>query len=154
MSADVAGEGEVWLSSQNRNFKNRMGKGKRVVQSNFWKWLLRHPGSIGHITSAAAVAASSFDMKITNPNQYLESIDIQRLRQLLSKSDSAEEEPKPNVTYVEPAEAQAEQAEQPPSANNNAQGTTDAQTPVNEEISGKIQRLGDFVDTDAVSCCG
>lgn len=27
MSADVAGDGEVWLSSQNRNFENRMGKG-------------------------------------------------------------------------------------------------------------------------------
>ena len=27
MSADKAGEGEVWLSSQNRNFENRMGKG-------------------------------------------------------------------------------------------------------------------------------
>lgn len=26
MGADVAGDGEVWLSSQNRNFKNRMGK--------------------------------------------------------------------------------------------------------------------------------
>ena len=31
MSADVAGEGEVWLSSQNRNFKNRMGKGKHFT---------------------------------------------------------------------------------------------------------------------------
>ena len=28
MSADKAGEGEVWLSSQNRNFENRMGTGK------------------------------------------------------------------------------------------------------------------------------
>ena len=27
MSADKAGEGEVWLSSQNRNFENRMGPG-------------------------------------------------------------------------------------------------------------------------------
>lgn len=27
MSADQAGPGEVWLSSQNRNFENRMGKG-------------------------------------------------------------------------------------------------------------------------------
>jgi homoaconitase/3-isopropylmalate dehydratase large subunit len=27
MGADKAGEGEVWLSSQNRNFENRMGKG-------------------------------------------------------------------------------------------------------------------------------
>lgn len=37
---DVAQEGEVWLSSQNRNFRNRMGM-----------------GSFGNITSAAAVAA-------------------------------------------------------------------------------------------------
>lgn len=28
MSADQAAPGEVWLSSQNRNFENRMGKGK------------------------------------------------------------------------------------------------------------------------------
>lgn len=28
LSAEKASEGEVWLSSQNRNFKNRMGKGK------------------------------------------------------------------------------------------------------------------------------
>lgn len=27
MGADRAGEGEVWISSQNRNFKNRMGQG-------------------------------------------------------------------------------------------------------------------------------
>lgn len=31
MSADKAGEGEVWLSSQNRNFENRMGKGKLLA---------------------------------------------------------------------------------------------------------------------------
>lgn len=29
VAADVAGEREVWLSSQNRNFPNRMGPGKR-----------------------------------------------------------------------------------------------------------------------------
>lgn len=28
MSADQAAPGEVWISSQNRNFENRMGKGK------------------------------------------------------------------------------------------------------------------------------
>lgn len=28
MGADQAGVGETWLSSQNRNFKNRMGKGR------------------------------------------------------------------------------------------------------------------------------
>ena len=30
MGADRAGEGEVWISSQNRNFKNRMGKGTAI----------------------------------------------------------------------------------------------------------------------------
>ena len=47
VAADKAGEGEVWLSSQNRNFHNRMGK-----------------GSIANLASAATVAASSFDMKV------------------------------------------------------------------------------------------
>lgn len=32
MSADVADENSNWLSSQNRNFKNRMGKGKLAIQ--------------------------------------------------------------------------------------------------------------------------
>ena len=31
ISADAAAPGEVWLSSQNRNFKNRMGTGKRSM---------------------------------------------------------------------------------------------------------------------------
>lgn len=31
MSVDKAGEGEIWLSSQNRNFENRMGTGKSLV---------------------------------------------------------------------------------------------------------------------------
>jgi len=47
VAADKAGEGEVWLSSQNRNFPNRMGK-----------------GSIANLASASTVAASSFDMKV------------------------------------------------------------------------------------------
>jgi homoaconitate hydratase len=34
MGADQAGEGEVWLSSQNRNFRDRMGKGiTRIILS-------------------------------------------------------------------------------------------------------------------------
>ena len=32
MSADKAGKGEVWLSSQNRNFENRMGPGMYLVK--------------------------------------------------------------------------------------------------------------------------
>ena len=33
MSADKAGEGEVWLSSQNRNFENRMGPSKFAISN-------------------------------------------------------------------------------------------------------------------------
>lgn len=35
MSADQAGPGEVWLSSQNRNFENRMGKGECLLSSYY-----------------------------------------------------------------------------------------------------------------------
>lgn len=62
---DVAGEGEVWLSSQNRNFRNRMGK-----------------GSFGNITCAAVVAASSFSMKVTDPRPLLELLDVDRWERL------------------------------------------------------------------------
>jgi len=34
MGADQAGEGEVWLSSQNRNFRDRMGKGTYHFRGN------------------------------------------------------------------------------------------------------------------------
>jgi 3-isopropylmalate dehydrogenase len=64
---DVAGEGEVWLSSQNRNFRNRMGK-----------------GSFGNITCAAAVAASSFGMEVTDPRWLLERLDRKRFDRLVS----------------------------------------------------------------------
>lgn len=50
MSADVVGEGEVWLSSQNRNFENRIGKGElsclsgsaHLVCSHFCRLLWKH----------------------------------------------------------------------------------------------------------------
>jgi homoaconitase/3-isopropylmalate dehydratase large subunit len=35
MGADKAGEGEVWISSQNRNFKNRMGPGMSTTSIYF-----------------------------------------------------------------------------------------------------------------------
>ncbi|KAI9933285.1 hypothetical protein MW887_007758 [Aspergillus wentii] len=57
MGADQAGAGETWLSSQNRNFKNRMGR-----------------GSFGNISSAAVVAASSFTMSLVDPGPSLEKI--------------------------------------------------------------------------------
>ncbi|KAF9383827.1 hypothetical protein CPC16_008742, partial [Podila verticillata] len=81
VAADQAGEGEVWLSSQNRNFRNRMGK-----------------GAIGNLASAATVAASSFDMKIRNPRDLLDSIDRVRYEEMLEQWI---EKGKP-VVYSEP----------------------------------------------------
>src|SRR5690606_18045055 len=81
VAADQAGEGEVWLSSQNRNFRNRMGK-----------------GAIGNLSSAATVAASSFDMKIRNPRDLLDTIDRKRYEEML---EMWIEKGKP-VVYSEP----------------------------------------------------
>lgn len=63
---DVAGEGETWLSSQNRNFRNRMGK-----------------GSFGNVTCAAVVAASSFTMEVTDARPFLQMIDEGRLQKFI-----------------------------------------------------------------------
>lgn len=40
MGADRADPGETWLSSQNRNFKNRMGQGLSNLQMINWFWAL------------------------------------------------------------------------------------------------------------------
>lgn len=109
------------------------------------------PGSIGHITSAAAVAASSFEMKATSPKEYLKNIDIQRLRQLLAKSDGAAGKEEPSLKYVEPTESQTVAAEVPKAVNDDGKAALSPQATLEEDINGKIQRLGDFVDTDAVS---
>lgn len=59
LGTERAGRGEVWLSSQNRNFKNRMGV-----------------GSDAFLASALTVAASSAAMKVTDPRMYLEGVDL------------------------------------------------------------------------------
>src|SRR5258708_9759044 len=56
-----AGKGEKWLSSQNRNFENRMGD-----------------GSLAHLSSAATVAASAASMKISDPRPLLSKVDQDR----------------------------------------------------------------------------
>jgi homoaconitate hydratase len=67
IAADVAGDGEVWLSSQNRNFKNRMGK-----------------GSVANLASAAVVAASAMGMAVADPAPLLARIDRARYDALRS----------------------------------------------------------------------
>jgi 3-isopropylmalate dehydratase small subunit len=63
-----AGSGEAWLSSQNRNFKNRMGE-----------------GSLAYLASGATVAASSLMMRITDPRPFLEQVDQARFARILGR---------------------------------------------------------------------
>ncbi|OQD76296.1 hypothetical protein PENDEC_c004G03468 [Penicillium decumbens] len=139
MSADQAAPGEVWLSSQNRNFENRMGK-----------------GSIGHLGSAATVAASSFQMRLTDPNDLLRSIDLKRWNHLRGGGASLKDDIlKNNPQYVEPSgNALPFPDVNPASHSEQLQGLQLQQDPrgstIGDVLTGNVQNLGDFIDTDAV----
>ncbi|KAL7752439.1 hypothetical protein RI367_001973 [Sorochytrium milnesiophthora] len=151
IAADVAGEGEVWLSSQNRNFKNRMGK-----------------GSIGNLASAATVAASSFDMKICSPRELLDGVDRARFAALCASMDvtpdmmllsshpsaiATQAKPSPSkrgvagVTVSEPAPILATVAASPPRRALTGDCTTAPDQPA---IAGRVQIFGDHIDTDQI----
>ncbi|PYH82676.1 aconitase iron-sulfur domain-containing protein [Aspergillus uvarum CBS 121591] len=151
MGADRAGSGETWLSSQNRNFKNRMG-----------------PGSTGHICSAAVVAASSFSMQLTDPRPLLQQVSVERYQTLLASCRRMKAEPRgklrdhlknntsPVVTPPMPPVVEPYLSVRNPAA------TPSKTTPVPdleqtqsnsapaEVLRSRISRLGDFVDTDAI----
>ncbi|KXG52939.1 Aconitase/3-isopropylmalate dehydratase large subunit, alpha/beta/alpha [Penicillium griseofulvum] len=135
MSADQAAPGEVWISSQNRNFKNRMGK-----------------GSVGHLASAATVAASSFEMKLVDPSDLLAAIDLSRWDRLRMSTNLDAISFKTGLAYVEPcgcgdhpsAKSQREQ----PKEQRRPDKHGDKQTKI---LQGKAQRLGNFIDTDALA---
>ncbi|KAF2005769.1 aconitase family protein [Amniculicola lignicola CBS 123094] len=134
MSADQAVEGEVWLSSQNRNFENRMGR-----------------GSIGNLASSATVAASSFRMKVTDPTEYLQRIDMDRWNQLRRYTPSAEISTV-NIDYVEPAGEEQTSHPAAPEEKASTKETLPLPSSVTlSQIVGKVQRLGDYIDTDALA---
>jgi len=121
-----AGRGEKWLSSQNRNFENRMGD-----------------GSLAHLASAATVAASAQAMRISDPRPLLARVDQERFRRILG-----ERKPRrtPEVQVVEPAVhlapagATATSAKELRAADKQRAGS----------LRSRIQRFGDNVDTDAI----
>ncbi|MGE5047431.1 MAG: aconitase family protein, partial [Deltaproteobacteria bacterium] len=121
-----AGPGEKWLSSQNRNFENRMGD-----------------GSLAHLGSAATVAASAAGMKIQDPRPLLAKVDPERFRRILG-----ERKPRrtPEVRVVEPQVPPAAMAAAPSSARE-ARAADKQRASV---LRSRIQRFGDNVDTDAI----
>lgn len=128
IAADRAGEGEVWLSSQNRNFKHRMGK-----------------GSIGNLASAASVAASSFDMRVENPRSLLDAVDHERFHQLLQDSslEVAVDETTPSLDITEPCPIS-------PTTSSPAAQLPSPPPRLQTQIRGRVQKFGDHVDTDAI----
>lgn len=111
--------------------------------------------SIGNLASAATVAASSFEMVITNPQALLDAIDPARFDALKGRGSLQTISTTP-PGYVEPASVDHSRNSQPNDVvfNDNVQ-TSDIMVETAGElqgnkIKGKIQKLGDFIDTDAV----
>ncbi|KAH8812090.1 3-isopropylmalate dehydratase [Xylogone sp. PMI_703] len=126
MGIDQASKGEVWLSSQNRNFRDRMG-----------------PGSIANIASAATVAASSFSMSLQDPQPILDRINLDEYDEMRAYWKNEEMK---SPEYSEPTLLPAAQSE---FAKDDA-SSTESKSHLPEIISGKIQRFGDNVDTDSL----
>jgi len=120
VASEKAQPGEAWISSQNRNFENRMGQ-----------------GSFAHLASAATVAASSVEMKVADPRPLLSKIDPERYLRLLDRA------PRGRVPEIRAAEPEVHLAG--PHQAKGGQGAQAARV-----IAGKVQRFGDAVDTDAI----
>ncbi|HZH04834.1 MAG TPA: aconitase family protein [Myxococcaceae bacterium] len=122
IASEKASPGEVWLSSQNRNYENRMG-----------------PGSLAWLASAATVAASSVNLVVSDPRPLFARIDRERFERLLFRiADPARRAPE--VRISEPAVADSPRG-----------GTgTGADVQVAHKVQGRVQRFGDHVDTDAI----
>ena len=144
IAADVAGDGEVWLSSQNRNFKNRMGK-----------------GSLANLASAAVVAASALGMTLADPEPLLARVDRARydaLRQWIpqpslchsaSEAPRAAAPPPPTFAVSEPAPTLVD-AGAPPAAEDPRLADPAVWASLPTAVRGRVQRFGDMVDTDAI----
>ncbi|EXJ53616.1 uncharacterized protein A1O5_13183 [Cladophialophora psammophila CBS 110553] len=127
MGVDKAGKGEVWLSSQNRNYRDRMG-----------------PGSIANITSAATVAASSFSMSLQSPMDILEKVDMVEFDAMRRYGP---QEPRQLPEYIEPGLLAAVSTK----SDTDSQSKDEKMPPsLPELIRGRVQRFGDNVDTDSI----
>lgn len=124
-------------------------------------------GSIGNLASAATVAASSFQMTVTNPQHFIDMIPPERwellngrgsLKGKLSGKEPDWVEPASPVKATPESGLSDNQSAAPVTQNDDSKelGVVAAEASDQREkkgeklIHGKIQRLGDFVDTDAV----
>ncbi|AKU91497.1 aconitase family protein [Vulgatibacter incomptus] len=120
IASERAGKGEAWITSQNRNFENRMGE-----------------GSLAYLASAATVAASALSLRVADPRPLLAQVDQERFAALLRRSESR----LPEITVSEPKVALAAEAHAGGAAETGKAGSV---------LRAGVQRFGDSVDTDAI----
>ncbi len=120
VASERAGEGEVWITSQNRNYQNRMGK-----------------GSLAWLATASTVAASAMELKVADPRPWLSGLDQDRYHRILGRSPDA---PLPEVTA-------AAAAPLTPPADNGAGEIAGGE---GGTLSARVHRFGDHIDTDAI----
>jgi len=122
IASDKAAPGENWLSSQNRNFENRMGA-----------------GSIAWLASAATVAASALEMRVADPRPLLEEIARDEFEKLLPPASTLAPLVRSEPTVAIAAAGVA----------TSRGGSEPARQDV-VSIAGRAQLFGDHVDTDAI----
>lgn len=145
--------------------KLQESNGTRLVYSGFE--LLKCPqggdadleeGSIANLASAATVAASSFNMEMSDPQELLSIIDQGVLKEYLGYQPFQVEPLHSSkvVHYSEPYGTDIDGI--PTEASNQSTNMKVAITPSAHKtttqkqiIKGKVLRLDDFIDTDAVS---
>jgi len=125
VASERAGEGENWLTSQNRNYENRMGK-----------------GSLAWLASGAVVAASAPSLTVTDPRPWLSRVDRERFRHILRRDVDVAV---PTVRVEEPTPV-APPASGAGERESRAAGTA---APTGRVVA-RVQRFGDHIDTDAI----
>lgn len=108
-------------------------------------------GAVNHICSAATVAASSFSMTLTDPCHLLQDIPETTYKHYIAlckrqRRDSDLQAPALyQFDYVEPGLLPETQRPVPSTTSTNIDASPGL-------IQSRAYRLGDYVDTDAVSC--
>ncbi len=120
IASEKASPGETWLSSQNRNFENRMGQ-----------------GSFAWLASGATVAASAAELKVADPRPLLAKVDQARFEKILGR------DPKRPLPEVRGSEPKVEVATSSAAKTSGGAGTA-------KVLKSRVQRFGDAVDTDAI----
>lgn len=114
--------------------------------------LTSNVGSIGHLGYAATVAAFSFTMRITDPTFLLDAIDTKKWGNIRRIRDSIiPESPTEIVEYMEPSESSRPCCEIQSKERIIRSMLLDASTVKHQVLTARVQLLGDFIDTDAVS---